>query len=77
MAEDETVACSCYGCELARQRAGVPTPDRAAELCSPPDACAKNGQCWTHSAWIDEARCDPPGACASRGHCAAHGEVRS
>lgn len=57
----EDVSCSCYGCSIERQRAGIPSPDRSAEPCSPPDACATHGRCWTHSEWIDEAACDPPG----------------
>ena len=49
-------SCSCYGCTIARQRAGIPALDRSAERCVPPDACAKDGQCWTHSEWLDESR---------------------
>ena len=75
--QSETVECSCYGCEIARQRAGILAPDRSAEPCVPLGACAKDGQCWTHSEWIDETACDPPDACASRILCGAHGEARS
>ncbi len=70
------VDCSCYGCSIARQRAGLLAPDRSAESCAPPNACATHGRCWTHSEWVDEARCDPPGACTSGSRCAAH-EVRA
>lgn len=73
----EVVTCSCYGCAVARERAGIPHPDRSAEPCSPPDACAKDGQCWTHSEWIDMTRCDPPNACEHRIRCEAHREVQS
>jgi len=55
------VDCSCYGCTIKRQRAGIPTPDRSADPCVPPSACVKDGQCWVHSEWIDEAACVPPG----------------
>lgn len=68
--------CSCYGCVVARQRAGISAPDRSADPCFPPNACAKDGRCWTHSEWLDEAACDPPGACRSRIACGAHGEAR-
>jgi hypothetical protein len=71
------VPCACYGCTIERQRAGIPAPDHSAEPCSPPDACATHGRCWTHSEWIDMAACDPPNACANRISCGAHGEVRA
>ena len=73
MERSDAVECSCYGCTIKRQRAGIPAPDRSAEPCNPPEACAKDGQCWTHSEWIDEAACVPPGACALRISCGAHG----
>lgn len=71
------LTCSCYGCTIGRQRAGIPAPDRSADLCNPSDACVKDGQCWTHSEWVDTARCDPLNACANRILCGAHGVVRS
>jgi hypothetical protein len=49
--KDDDVECSCYGCAIERQRAGIPAPDRSADPCSPPDACATHGRCWTHSEW--------------------------
>jgi hypothetical protein len=52
---DVACPCSCYGCAIARQRAGIPAPDHSTEPCDPPNACADHGRCWTHSAWIDEA----------------------
>ena len=52
----DDVECSCYGCTIKRQRAGISTPDRSAEPCNPADACAKDGQCWTHSEWLDTYR---------------------
>jgi len=73
----ESVECSCYGCTTVRHRAGIPTPDRSAEPCLPPDACAKDGRCWTHSEWVDLARCDPPNACTDGISCGAHGKVQS
>jgi hypothetical protein len=54
----DEVDCSCYGCAIARQRAAIVGPDRSEEPCSPPDACATHGRCWTHSEWVDEARRD-------------------
>jgi hypothetical protein len=66
------VECSCYGCVVGRIRAGMPLPDRSVEPCDPADACRKDGQCWTHSEWIDEAACDPPSACVNQIRCAAH-----
>jgi hypothetical protein len=48
---DATVECSCYGCAIARQRAGFPARDRSSEPCDPPKACATHGRCWTHSEW--------------------------
>lgn len=69
---DPSVQCSCYGCEIERLRAGIQPPDRSMEPCSPPDACATHGRCWTHSTWIDEALCDPPGACGGGISCDAH-----
>ncbi len=90
MAESSS-ECRCYGCEIQRRRAGIPTPDRSADPCDPPGACARDGRRWTHSEWVDELRvfgqgqgagdgleaaCDPPGACASRLSCGVHGEVR-
>lgn len=69
------IECYCYGCVIALQRAGIPVSDRSAEPCDPPRACATNGQCWTHSAWVDEAACDPPNACTSGLACGAHGKV--
>jgi len=66
------VECSCYGCTIKRQRLGIVPPDRSAEPCQPPGACASHGQCWTHSEWVDEARCDPPNACVTGSHCATH-----
>jgi hypothetical protein len=77
MEGSDAVECSCYGCMIARQRAGIPAPDRSAEPCNPSDACAKDGQCWTHSEWVDMTRCDPSNACAHRISCGAHGEVRA
>ena len=71
------VVCACYGCTIQRQRAGMAQPDRSGEPCSPPDACNKDDQCWTHSEWIDEAACDPPGACATRHECVVHGRTVS
>jgi hypothetical protein len=68
----EDIDCSCYGCVIGRVRAGVPLPDRSAEPCKPVGACQKNGQCWTHSEWIDEAACDPPNACVNRILCSTH-----
>lgn len=73
----DAVECSCYGCVIARQRAGIPSPDRSAEPCSPPEACTTHGRCWTHSEWIDEAACDPPNACVRKISCGAHGKVSS
>jgi hypothetical protein len=73
---DESVECSCYGCEIQRLRAGIRPPDRSSEPCSPPSACADHGRCWTHSEWIDMAVCDPLSACASGISCGAHGVVR-
>ncbi len=49
-----TVECSCYGCAIARRRAGLTQPDRSAEPCDPPGACTSHGRCWTHSEWTDE-----------------------
>lgn len=69
--------CPCYGCTVARQRVGIPALERSAEPCDPRGACVTDGQCWTHSEWIDEAACDPPSACASRISCEAHGKVQS
>jgi len=74
---NEDGACSCYGCEIARQRSGIPAPDRSAEACDPGGACRRKEPCWTHSAWIDEALCDPSGACAAGARCGTHDEVRS
>lgn len=71
---DDDVACSCYGCEIRRQRAVIPAPDRSAEACVPPFACANHDSCLTHSEWVDEARCNPPGACVSHGRCETHGK---
>lgn len=68
----DEVHCSCYGCAIERQRAGVVTPDRSGEPCAPPDACSTHGRCWTHSEWVDEARCLPLGACAAGLRCAEH-----
>jgi hypothetical protein len=48
------VECSCYGCVIARQRAGVPAPDQTAAPCDPPGACSSHGRCWTHSEWVDD-----------------------
>lgn len=70
------VECSCYGCEISRKRVGIRILDRSDDPCDPPGACAKDGRCWTHSEWIDEAACDPPDARASRISCGAHGAVR-
>jgi hypothetical protein len=72
---DEDVACPCYGCTVKRTRVGIRGPDRSADPCDPPGACGKDGQCWTHSEWIDEAACDPPDACANRLPCGPHGKV--
>lgn len=69
----EGVDCSCYGCEIARQRAGISAPDRSAEPCAPAGACVREEPCWTHSEWVDEARCDPPNACVTHGRCQTHG----
>lgn len=52
----DVTTCACYGCTIARQRAGISAPDRSAEPCDPSGACAKDGQCWTHSEWLDESR---------------------
>ena len=75
--ENRELQCSCYGCTIERQGAGIPAPDHSAEPCDPSDACAKDGQCWTHSEWIDEAACDPPSACATGTRCGTHGEARA
>lgn len=72
----DDVACSCYGCEIERQRAGIRAPDRSAEPCQPENACAEHGRCWAHSEWVDTAACDPPNACVDRIACGAHGPVR-
>jgi hypothetical protein len=48
------LVCSCYGCVISRQRAGVPAPDRSADPCEPPGACTSHGRCWTHSEWTDD-----------------------
>lgn len=74
--DEDVLTCACYGCAIQRERAGIPHPDRSAELCSPPDACAAHESCWTHSEWIDLSRCDPPDACVSRVRCEAHGMVK-
>ena len=58
------VECSCYGCAIERQRAGIQVVDRSSDPCNPPEACTTHGRCWTHSEWIDESACDPPSACA-------------
>ena len=73
--ESSELTCSCYGCTIARQRAGIPAPDRSAETCNPPDACAKDGQCWTHSEWVDTSKCDPLNACVNRISCGTHGKA--
>lgn len=70
--ERADVDCSCYGCEIARRRAGICVVDRTNDLCSPPDACKTHGRCWTHSEWIDMVACDPPSACAEGIVCGAH-----
>lgn len=69
----EDTLCSCYGCTIERQRAGLPSPDRSTEPCTPVDACVRDENCWTHSEWVDTSRCDPPNACISRMRCVAHG----
>lgn len=63
------VDCSCYGCAIQRQRAGIPALDRSAEPCDPSGACAKDGRCWTHSEWLDESRaiCAADTACRKEG----------
>lgn len=33
--------------------APVAEPEKPAAQCDPPNACATNGQCWTHSTWTD------------------------
>jgi hypothetical protein len=71
------VECSCYGCAIERQRAGITEPDRSSQPCNPLDACSTHGRCWTHSKWIDEAACDPPSACVLLLGCSAHDEVKS
>ena len=60
-------SCRCYGCSIERRLAGLSEPDRSADPCSPPEACATHGRCWTHSEWIDESACDPLNACVLRG----------
>jgi hypothetical protein len=71
-AAEPGVVCSCYGCTIERQRAGMPEPDRSADPCSPLGACATHGHCWTHSEWLNEAHCNPPRACAMKQRCEAH-----
>lgn len=71
------IECSCYGCTIGRQRAGIAAPDRSADPCDPLDACAKDGRCMMHSEWVDTARCDPPNACVNGISCGAHGATRS
>jgi hypothetical protein len=51
MKDTDVTTCACYGCAIERQRAGIPAPDRSAEPCNPPGACATHGRCWTHSEW--------------------------
>lgn len=60
LSQESAVECSCYGCAIGRQRAGVRPPDRSADPCDPPSACLTHGRCWTHSEWINEAERDPP-----------------
>lgn len=72
---DEDVTCSCYGCTIERARAGIRAPDRSADPCDPPEACASHGRCWTHSEWLDPAECDPPNACMDGIACGAHGKA--
>jgi hypothetical protein len=64
--------CQCYGCTIERQRAGIVEPDRSADPCDPPNACAIDGNCWTHSEWIDHAACSPLDACARGFSCEVH-----
>src|SRR5882672_6868937 len=50
---DEDVACSCYGCEIQRQRAGITAPDRSGEPRNPIGACDREilGFMYAHLSW--------------------------